>query len=283
MTHAKRFFGIAMVLAGITARANAAELRSATERAWREYLRAAGIRLQARVEGRTPFLWMDEAPDRAARVKRGDTVVAPLVGHGTQAVSNGLIHDWIGVVFIPSASIESLLGVVHDYDRYKDIYRPVVTDSRSIDSGAEGQEFSMVWQRHVLFVDAAMRGRYHARDVIISQHRGYSIVEAITLQQIEDYGRSAQHLLPPDTGGGFIWRIYSISRYEERDGGVYLEIEAIALSRDVPSSLRWLVNPVVNHLSVTSMSTTLRQTRDAMNSRLVAEERLTAIARKGLN
>ena len=89
--------------------------------------------------------------------------------------------------------------------------------------------------------------------------------------------------MPPDTGGGFIWRIYSISRYEERDSGVYLEIEAIALSRDVPNSLRWLVNPVVNHLSVTSMSTTLRQTRDAVNSRLAAEERLTAIARKGLN
>lgn len=283
MIHAKGFFGIAMALAGVAARANAAELQSTTERAWQEYIRAAGIRLQARVEGRTPFLWMDEAPDRVDRVRRGDTVVAPLVAHGTQAVSNGLIHDWIGAVFIPNASIGSLLSVVRDYDRYKDIYRPVVTDSRTIDSGTEGQEFSMVWQRHVLFVDAAMRGRYHAHDIIISPHRGYSIVEATTLQQIEDYGRPAEHLLPPDTGGGFIWRIYSVSRYEERDGGVYLEVEAIALSRGVPGSLRWLVNPVVNHLSVTSLSTTLRQTRDAVNSRQVAEKRLAAGARKGLN
>jgi hypothetical protein len=72
----------------------------------------------------------------------------------------------------------------------------------------------------------------------------------ITLQQIEDYGRPGEHLWPPDTGGGFIWRIYSVSQYEERDGGVYLEIEAIVLSRGIPSSVRWLVIPVANHLAV---------------------------------
>ena len=116
-----------------------------------------------------------------------------------------------------------------------------------------------------------MRGRYRAHDVIIDSHRGYSIVEATTLQQIEDYGRAGEHLLPPDTGSGFIWRIYSIVRYEQRDGGVYLEIEAIALSRDVPSSLRWMVNPTVNHLSVNSLITTLKQTRAAVDTRLLVK------------
>ena len=71
MIHAKGFFGIAMVVAGVAARANAAELQSTTERAWQEYVRAAGIRLQARVEGRKPFLWMDEAPDRCGPRKAG--------------------------------------------------------------------------------------------------------------------------------------------------------------------------------------------------------------------
>jgi hypothetical protein len=197
-------------------------------------------------------------------------------------VPDGLIHDWIGAVFIPNATIEGLLSVVHDYGRYKDIYKPVVTDSWSLDSGTAEQEFSMVWHRHVLFVNAAMRGRYRAHDVIINSHRGYSIVEAITLQQIEDYGRPGEHPLPPDTGSGFIWRVYSVSRYQERDGGVYLEVEAIVLSRDIPSSLRWLVNPVVNHLSVTSMSTTLRQTREAVDKQQVAPGRLAASEHKGL-
>jgi hypothetical protein len=102
----------------------------------------------------------------------------------------------------------------------------------------------------VLFVNAAMRGRYCAHDVVLDSQRGYSIVDTTTLQQIKNYGLPSEHLLPPDTGSGFIWRIYSIARYEQRDGGVYLEIEGIALNRDIPTSLRWLVNPVVNHLSV---------------------------------
>ncbi len=283
MVRTMGFLGIAAVVAGVAARGGAAELQSATANAWEEYLREASARADARVEGSKPFLWMDEAADRALRVQRGEIVVAPAVGHGTEPVPNGIIHDWIGAVFVPGATIESLLCVVHDYDRYKDIYKPVVTDSRSLDSGEAAQEFSMVWQRHVLFVNAAMQGRYRVSEVRLDAHRGYSIVHATTLQQIEDYGRASQHLLPPDTGGGFIWRIYSISRYEERDGGLYLEIEAIALSRDVPASLKWLVNPVVNHLSVNSLTTTLGQTRAAVQSEPVPTERLAVAEHKGLN
>jgi hypothetical protein len=73
-------------------------------------------------------------------------------------------------------------------------------------------------------------------------------------------------LLPPGTGNGFIWRIRSVARYEERDGGVYLELEAMALTRDIPASLAWMANPIVNHLSINSLTTTLRQTRDAVIS-----------------
>lgn len=69
-------------------------------------------------------------------------------------------------------------------------------------------------------------------------------------------------------------RIHSIARYEERDGGVYFELEAIALTRDIPASLAWMVKPVVNHLSINSLTTTLRQTRDAVISQTARPERI---------
>jgi hypothetical protein len=282
MVRTKGFFAIAVMVAAAAARGNAAELQRETAGAWQEYLQRAGVRMQGRLDAGKPFLWMDEAASRPQRVRQGEILVAPMVGRGTQAVPNGLIHDWIGAVFIPNASIDLVLGIVHDYDRYKEIYKPVVTDSLSISAGADGREFSMVWQKHVLFVNAAMRGRYRAHDVILDSHRGYSVVEATNLQQIEDCGRPAEHLLPPDTGTGLIWRIHGVSRYEERDGGVYLEIEVIVLSRDIPSSLRWLVGPVVNHLSMNSLTTTLQQTRAAVGTQRIARERLVA-EHKGLN
>jgi hypothetical protein len=45
---------------------------------------------------------------------------------------------------------------------------------------------------------------------------------------------------------------------------VYLELEALGLTRDIPFSLRWLVSPVVKHVSADSLETSLRQTRDAV-------------------
>ncbi len=267
MIKTKRFLGMAVIVAGFAAQAGAAELRGATVDAWEEYLRGADARMQARLDGNTPFLWVDEAADRALRVRNGEIVVAPLVGHGSKAAPNGLIHDWIGAIFIPNTTIQGLLGVVHDYDRYKEIYQPVVRDSRSLDTGTADQEFWMLWQRHVLFVDAAMQGHYRAHDYVVDAHRGYSVVEGDSIQEIKEYGHPSEHLLPPDTGSGFIWRIHSISRFEERDGGVYLEVEALALTRDIPGSLRWMVSPVVNRLSISSLTTTLTQTRQAVGTR----------------
>jgi len=276
------FVTVAMVV-GVDARVGAAELQSTTVDAWQEFVRAASARMQARVSGGKPFLWLDEIPDRVLRVRRGEVIVAPLTEHGTQAVPGGLIHDWIGAIFIPNATKENLLRVVRDHDRYKEIYNPVVVDSRSLDSRATDQEFLMVWLRHVLFVNTAMQGWYRAHDITVDAHRGYIVVNTTRLQQIEDYGQRGEHLLPPDTGSGFLWRIHSISRYDERDGGVYLEIEAIALSRDIPASLQWLVNPVVNRLSVNSMATTLRQTREAVGTLQVAQRRPMLREHKGMN
>lgn len=258
--------GLVLVAGAIPGVLGAAELQPDTAKAWEQYIHNAGLRLDARLDGRKPFLWMDESPDRRRRVQRGEVVVAPLAGRGIQNVPNGLIHDWIGASFIPNATIGGLLRVVHDYNSYKEFYKPVVIDSEVLACTGAHQEFSMVWQRRVLFVNFAMQGHYKAHDIAVDAHRGYSIAEATQVQEFQDYGHAAEHLLPPDTGSGFVWRLRSIARYEEHDGGVYLELEAIALTRDIPASLRWLVSPVVNHLSINSLTATLRQTRDAVNS-----------------
>ena len=54
--------------------------------------------------------------------------------------------------------------------------------------------------------------------------------------------------------------------HHERDGGLYLEIEAIALSRDIPSGLGFLVEPIVRHRAREALMTTLRQTEDAVRN-----------------
>jgi hypothetical protein len=54
-------------------------------------------------------------------------------------------------------------------------------------------------------------------------------------------------VFPPDQGPGYIWRLYSLTKFEESDGGVYIELEVLGLSRDVPLMLRWLVEPLLEN------------------------------------
>jgi hypothetical protein len=264
MTSAKVLLGI--VLFATARPAIAHELMTETVNAWEEYIRGADLRMQERLAGQKSFLWIDESPDRRQQIMRGDILVAPVIAQGIKKVPNGLIHDWIGGVFIPGATIEDLSATALDYSRYKEFYKPVIVESKMLECTETGQKFSMLWHRKVLFVNAAMQGEYVAHEVRVGSHRGYNVSNTLRMQEIENYGRPNQKLLPPDTGTGFIWRLHSIARYEERNGGVYLELEALALTRDIPTSVRWFVSSIVNRLSINSLTTTLRQTRDAVNS-----------------
>lgn len=278
--HAYMLPVLAIALLGAAPPVSAIELQSATLSEWQDYTRDAGVRMQSRLDATKHFLWIDESADRTRRVRRGDIVVAPLANHGIRLVPHGMIHHWIGAVFIPGATMEDFRAVVDDYDRYSEIYRPVVAESKSIASDANEHTFSMIWQRRVLFVHAAIHARFRAHHELVHSQRGYSVVDATSIQQIENFGRASERVLPPDTGDGFMWRVQSIIRFEERDGGVYLEIEAMTLTRDIPASLRWLVAPVVKRLSANSLVTTLEQTRQAVGAQSGA---VTLLARQGQN
>jgi hypothetical protein len=261
------------LFAAASAPAHANDLQQQTINAWNAYLRTTDLRMKDRLDGKTSFLWTDESTDRKQRVGRGEIPVAAAVSHGTQTVPNGLIHHWIGGIFIPGATIEGLSAVMENYGAYKDFYKPVVVDSRVMGCASGDQRFWMLWQNKVLFVTAAIEGQYQAHHVRVDSRRGYEIADSVQVQEIENYGRTGQRLLPPGTGNGYIWRVHSIARYEERDGGVDLELEAIALTRDIPVSVRWLVNPIINHLSINSLVTTLQQTKNAVNSLQTATEK----------
>jgi hypothetical protein len=199
-------------------------------------------------------------------------VVSPAGPHTPLKVPSGLIHDWIGAVFIPHASPRDAWAVLRDYSHYKDFYRPAVIDSKTLSAsgaptGQTKDRFSMVLMNKAFFLTTALATDYESRYIRLDERRGYSVTRTIRIQEVEEYGSPAEHALPEGEGRGILWRLFGITRFLERDGGLYIEIEAIALSRDIPASLRWLVEPVVRRVSRTSLSTSLQQTEDAVRSR----------------
>ena len=121
----------------------AATLTQETKTAWGAYLQAANAAMQARLQPGAHFLWLDDEPGRAEDIRTKGLYIAQVGPHVPKKVPPGLIHDWLGVGFVPNVRIEDILFVVRDYDRYKDVYRPGVLDS--ISHGTDGVKdlFSM--------------------------------------------------------------------------------------------------------------------------------------------
>jgi hypothetical protein len=181
-------------------------------------------------------------------------------------VPSGLIHHWIGAAFIPNTKLDNVLGVVRDYGRYKDYYNPTVIDSRTIRHAPEADRFSTLLMNKALFLKIALENECESFYVQAGPGKWYSTATTVRVQEIEDYGQASEHKLPSGEGSGYIWRLHGITRYEEGDGGVYMEIEAMALSREIPAGMRWVVDPVVRRVSKGSLITSLRQTRGAVSS-----------------
>jgi hypothetical protein len=238
------------------AKASASELKQETLDAWDQYLHGANALMLDRTGG-DRFLWAGESPERLRRVHGGEVVVSPMRGKPT-AVPSGLIHHWIGAAFIPGARIEDVLAVVRNYDRYADFYRPLVIDAKTLSRKAREDRFSVVMTDKAMFMKRALDSEYQSRFAQVDNRRWYSVALTTRVQELED-----QRRIPDGEGSGYIWRLCTISRYEERDGGAYMETEAIALSRPIPMTLHWVVDPIVRRVSRTSLTTSLEQTREA--------------------
>ena len=245
----------------------AATLAPETEAAWEDYVQSATQRMQERTLPGHSFLWVDESPERLAKVRAGEVLVGPAGPNNPKKVHSGLIHDWIGAVFIEHASLDDVTGILRDYARYKDYYRPAVIDSRMISLTDTDDRFSMLLRNKSLLLKTAFDAEYDACYFRAGPHRMYSISRSTRVQEIQDYGTSSEHFLPLGAGSGIIWHLFAITRFMERDGGVYVEVEAIVLSRDIPLALRWFVDPIVRKVSRSSLTTSLEQTAKAVSER----------------
>ncbi len=252
----------------------AVTLKAETKAAWEAYLQEANAAMQARLQPGAHFLWLDDEPGRAEKIRKG-LHIAPLGPHIPKKVPSGLIHDWLGVGFIPNAKVEDLLRILRDYDRYKEIYRPGVIDS--ISHGTDGIKdlFSMRLINKSVVAKTALDTDCEASYFRVDDRRWYSISNTIHIQEIDKFGSPEQRTLPEDQGTGLIWRLSSITRLEERDGGVYAELEAIALSRDIPAAVRLVVTPIVRRVSRDSLATSLHQTKAAVDDRMARRKQET--------
>ena len=253
----------------------AEQVQKQTEEAFARYAQASEARMDQEVAGSGNFLWVDalalDGRDQAyADLRKGRVLIGPSQGSdkaGTVAVPGGLIHDWIAIVFIPGASISQLLSVLQDYEHAAQNYAPQVLQSRLLaHSGNDFRLFFRLRQVHVITVvlDTEYEVHYSFLDVTHAISRSYST----RIAEVQHAGERQERHLPVGDDHGFLWRLYSYWRFYQSEGGVYVQCNAISLTRDVPSGLGWLVRPFIETIPKDSLRFTLVATRNAVAKRI---------------
>ena len=158
------------------------------------------------------------------------------------------------------------MSAVRDYAHYTEFYKPTVVDAKPLSTEGGCDKYSMRVVNKETVAETALDSEYKACYLQLDEKRWYSIAQTTRVQEIRRYGRPGEQELLPDQGSGYIWRLYSIARFEERDGGVYVELEAIALSRDIPVAVRWIADPIVRRVSRNTLLISLQQMEDAVRS-----------------
>ncbi len=174
----------------------------------------------------------------------------------------GLIHHWIGDVFIPGASMRDVLDFCQDYNQHKDYYPEIIRSRLLSRSGQDFKIFYRIRKHDVITV--TLDTEHDVRYTRLDDRRWSSRSVSTRIAEVVDAGQPGEHELPVGQDDGFLWRINSYWRFVARDGGVYVECESISLTRDIPTGLGWLIGPFVTSIPKESLESTLANTRSGV-------------------
>jgi hypothetical protein len=243
---------------------NAANLKRETVEAFDHYVREAEARMDKELNsGSGPFLWVDNLPvaDKTAaytRLRNGEILLQSYAA-GLD-IPGGMIHDWTGIVFVPNATLDGALAQIQNYDSYALIYAPAIIRSKLL--RREGDDFTVALRLQrksfrMVVLDVVSEAQYFR----LASSRAYSRSHSIRIAEVENPGTPQEREEPPDQGHGYLWRLSDYRRLLQDASGVYVQFEVIALSRNIPLGLEWLIKPFVTKVPRESLTFTLSRTR----------------------
>lgn len=272
---------MAVFLAGILMLANPARAADLQAQAAQNYARYIGL-TQAQVDSELaqagPYLRVERLPEprrtaALAQLHNGEVVIEKLetLDDGKPISAPGaMIHHWIGTAFVPGATLAQTLAFMQDYDHKVEYFKPDIVRSKILKH--EGDDYFVLlrfYQKKIIttVIDTDQEVHYHVAD----KTHAWSRSHATRVQEVENAGKSDERLEPEGHDRGFVWKLNTFWRFEEKDGGTYLECQAISLSRDIPTGLGWMVGSFVSSVPRESLTFTLTTARAALTKKTAVE------------
>jgi len=267
----KRNFVLIVYLIGLSLAGNAAELKQTTTTAFDKYVAVTEARINNELRTGGTFLYVDGQAEDARQssynqLRKGEVLVEQRQTRSpglSLDVPDGMVHHWVGIIFIPGITLAELLPVMRDYDRRAELYKPDVIASHLISHQGDDYAFFLrLYQKR--FTTVVFNTEYVAHWGQVDPHKTYSHSRSTTITEVKDPDRPAGDEWPVGQGRGYLWRLNTYWRFEEKDNGVYMQCEALSLTRDIPFGLGWLLKPLVTKIPRESLNRVLGQTRTAV-------------------
>jgi hypothetical protein len=225
--------------------------------------RALETRLEQQHRSHETFL----VPADSARLRKGELIIEHLTKAPGKELPGALEHDWRGTAFVAGAKASDFERVIQDVDAYTKVFAPEVLKARVLAPPVDGHATTQmrVRQKHVITV--VMDSTYDVSFGRLDAQDGYSSSRSTKLAEIAGAGTANEHALGPEEDHGFLWRLNSYWSYQERDGGLYMQIESMSLTRSIPAGFGWIVGPFVESVPKESLEFTLRAVCAALKNR----------------
>ena len=258
-------------LVGLSLRGTGAELKQKTTAAFDKYVALTEARINNELRPGGTFLYVDDLTENARqssydKLRKGDVLVERRETKSpglSSDVPDGMVHHWVGIIFIPGVTLAGLLPIMQDYDRRAELYKPDVIASHLISHQGDDYRFSLrLYQKR--FTTVVFNTEYVAHWGQVDPRKTYSHSISTRITEVRDSDHPDGEEWPVGEGRGYLWRLNTYWRFEEKDKGVYMQCEALSLTRDIPLGLGWLLKPLVTKIPRESLNHALGLTRTAV-------------------
>ena len=242
----------------------AAVLTDAAAKAWADYVDRA----------RQSFLNRVNQPIGSSDVERAslrkeETVVHPAGGDGIQTMPDSLIHHWRGTVFIRGVTLDQVVSVSRAYRDYPKIFPPVIAATVLSDEG-EALRVQFRMKQSAAGMTATLDMWSNIRYVKSDAAHAHVLSSSDTIREVQNAGRATERYVAAGHESGYLWRGATFTRFAESDGGVYMEMETIGLSRAFPPLLGWIIEPIARRIGRASVEDSVQEFRRAVLMRFPA-------------
>jgi hypothetical protein len=263
-----RFF-LALTVAGMLLAPP--ELSPATLRAYERYVSATELRIRAERAGAAAPFWIDRQPERVKmsawqKLRRGEVIAEPLEtrDNGQKIdVPNGRVHHWVATTLLPGVQPDRVLEIVRDYDRYPQVFAPLMTRAKVIEKKGDRDVVALRTSIKKL-ISVVMDGDYVMEYARLGPTRVATTTVATNLHQVINEGRADERREPTDRTEGYLWRYRMYCTLEQRPEGLLDQCESLTLTRTVPGLVSWLVGGTVAAIPRDSLTLMLSGTKKAL-------------------